>query len=253
MEEKYKGKIRLITLMSVFLFITSNLFFDAGMLQSANAMQHSTALSLNRQATISLYTFEKENTRCYHVELSIDDATEITNLLVQWVHAKGTNPAPNVMDRMQRELLGALRQHLALPDEAVRNLLNAFSAPTAPRHRVAMSRFSHWWLPDYQKQEKVFRASITSTGAGILIPMALTPRPRLTTIWRADSGKTLAIDWVTKYGYNATGPHLGVALGFIGVGFSSRIPNESRYVLVGGALLTVLFGDTITQIVPTQA
>jgi hypothetical protein len=253
MEEKYKGKIRIGTLVCVFLLFASNLPLDAGMLQTANAMQHSNVRSLNQHATISLYTFEKENTRCYPIELSIDDATEITNLIVQWVDAIRTNPSPEAMDQLQRELLGALRQHWVLPDEAVRTLLSAFSTSTAPREHAAMSRFSHGWFPVYEKREKVVRASITSTGAGILIPMAVSPRPHLTTIWRADSGKTLAIDWVTKYGYNATGPHLGVAFGFVGVGFSSRIPNESRYVLVGGSLLTVLFGDTITQIVPTQA
>jgi hypothetical protein len=252
MEEKYKGKIRIGTLVCVFLLFASNLPLDAGMLQTANAMQHSNVRSLNQHASISLYTFEKENTRCYPIELSIDDAKEITNLIVQWVDAIRTNSSPKVMDRLQRELLSALRQHWVLPEEAIKEVLSAFSTPSAPRGHTMIPRFFHGFFPLYEKREKVVRASITSSGAGILIPMALTPRPHLTTFWIADSGKTLAIDWVTKYGYNVTGPHLGAAIGFIGVGFSSRIPNEHQYVLVGGALLAVLFGDTITQIVPSK-
>jgi hypothetical protein len=170
--------------------------------------------------------------------------------MMKWADAQSINPYADVTNRLHNQLLNALRQHWTLPDQAIGDLLNAFSMLSGARDHAAKVKFASVSLPKYGQRETVFRASITSSGAGILVPMFLSPRPRLITIWRADSGQTLATNYITKFGFNATGPHLGIALGFIGVGFSSRVPNQSRYVLVGGALMTVLFGDTITEIVP---
>jgi hypothetical protein len=251
MEKKYKRKIRSIALICIFLLSASIFPLNNAVLHIVNARLLTAHEHMNQQqATVSLYTFEKERTRQYQVHLSVDDANELTNLVVKWAEAQSINPSTNVAERLQDQLLKAFRQHWVLPDEIIDDLLHA--SPRSPNDwdHAAASKFAFLSLPRYEQREKVFRASITSTGAGILVPMLLSPRPRLTTIWRADSGKTLATNWITKAGYNATGPHLGIALGFIGVGFSSRVPNESRYVLVGDALMTVLFGDTITAITP---
>jgi hypothetical protein len=251
MEEKYKRKIRGFTLVCIFLLSASIVPFNSGVPQTVNAKPLTPHEHMNKQlATVSLYTFEKERTRQYQVQLSVDDVNELTTLVMKWADAQRINPYADVTERLQHQFLNALRQHWALPDEVIGDLLNAFSMLSGARDHAAIARFASVSLPRYEQRETVFRASITSTGAGILVPMFLSPRPRLITIWRADSGKTLATNYITKFGYNATGPHLGIALGFIGVGFSSRVPNESRYLLVGGALMTVLFGDTITEIVP---
>ena len=250
MEEKYMRKIRSFILVCI-LLSTSVVQFNSGVPQIVNAKPLTPQKYLNKQlATVSLYTFEKERTRQYQVQLSVDDANELTTLMMKWADAQSINPYGSVTDRLQHQFLNALRLRLALPEEVVGDLLNALSIVSGSRDHGVKSRFASVSLPRYEQRVSVFRASITSTGAGILVPMFLTPRPRLITIWRADPGKTLATNYITKLGYNATGPHLGIALGFIGVGFSSRIPNESRYLLVGGALMTVLFGDTITKIVP---
>ncbi|HVQ00946.1 MAG TPA: hypothetical protein VMT57_05480 [Candidatus Thermoplasmatota archaeon] len=248
MEEKYKGNTCIVLFVCILLFIPTILPLDAGMHQTANAIQ---GPSLKQQAAISLCIFEKGTTRCYHSKLSVDDVTMITNLMMNYLEVQTTAPLSKVKNRLEGELRNSLHQFLALPDEAIQDVLSAFSTQGVSREATSMSRFSRGVLPLYEKKEKVVRASITSSGAGVLIPIALTPRPRLTAIWKADSGKTLATNWVTKYGYNATGPHLGVAVGFIGVGFSSRVPNEHQYVLVGGALLALLYGDTIVPIVPS--
>jgi hypothetical protein len=251
MEEKYKRKIHSFTLACIFLFSASIVPFDCGGPQTVNAKQFTPHDHTNKQlATVSLYTFEKEKTRQYQVQLSVDDANELTTLMMKWAYAQSINPNTDVTYRLQHQVLIALRQHWVLPDEVIVDLLNAFSLSSGARDHSAIARFASATLPRYAQRETVFRASITSSGAGILVPMFLTPRPRLITIWRSDSGKTLSIDYITKFGFNATGPHLGIALGFIGVGFSSRVPNESRYLLVGGALMNVLFGDNITEIVP---
>ena len=235
MEEKYKGKIRCFFLVCIFLFVACLVPLNTGGLQTTNTTQLTPNGPANRQlATVTLSIFENGRTRLYQAKLSVDDANELTMLMMKWADAQNTNLHTEVLNLLQQQFLTALRQHWELPDEAMRTF----------------ERFSPGSLPRYQQRETVFKASITSSGSGLMVPMFLAPRPRLITIWRADTGKTLATNYITKYGYNATGPHLGIALGFIGVGFSSRVPNETRYVMVGGALMTVLFGDTITQIVP---
>jgi hypothetical protein len=227
MEEKYMRYLRCLFLVCIFLFSACIVPINNEIPPSADArLLTFQELTNTQQATITLYTFEQGKTQQYQVKLSVDEAKELTALMMKWVNAQTANPQTADIDHLQIQFLSVLREHLAIPPE--------------------MTRF----FTKYSQREKVFQASITSSGAGLLVPMFPAPRPRIITLWRADSGKTLATNYATKFGYNATGPHLGIALGFIGVGFSSRIPNQSRYVLVGGALLVLLYGDNITEIVP---
>ncbi len=235
MEEKYKRYVRGFSLVCILLFATFVIPLNNKGPKTVDArLITAREPTITQQAIVTLYTFERGRTRQYQTELAPADAEELTALMIKWADAQRAIPRSEVADQWKDQLLNALNQHWALPIDAVTSIVRCSS--------LSLSR--------YEQRKTVFRASITSSGSGLLVPMFLAPRPRLITIWKADSGKTLATNYITKSGYNATGPHLGVAVGFIGVGFSSRVASNRQYVMVGGALIAVLFGDSITPIVP---
>jgi len=100
------------------------------------------------------------------------------------------------------------------------------------------------------KQENVSHCSISSNGSGILIPMFLFPRPRLITLWVANSGTTFAINLDTLKGFNASGHHIGLAVGFIGIGFTYGSSKMSHYIVVGRAYKVKLYGENISAYPP---
>jgi hypothetical protein len=132
------------------------------------------------------------------------------------------------------------------PSETVQVFLKL---DTFKKHSVASSQ-EPWLLPIPGKQESVSPCSVSSNGSGSLIPMFLFPRPRLVTLWVAYSGTTFAINPKTLKGFNASGYHIGLAVGFIGVGFTYRSSKVSHYVVVGRALKVKLYGENVSAYPP---
>lgn len=124
--------------------------------------------------------------------------------------------------------------------------LNTLKKPTASSSQTPCL------LPFPKKQESVSHCSISGNGSGVLIPMFLFPRPRLVTLWVANLGTTFAINNATQKGFKASGYHIGLAVGFIGIGFTYGSSKMSHYIVVGRAYKVMLYGENISAYPPQQ-
>jgi len=251
--EKYMKKIVAGVLVCLFLFTASILPSFEGSSQTMHTIKNITFQHMNQQtATVSFYTFDKTRTQKHQIVLSLDDAMELYTLVKEWKNAKITKPQSKDTDQLQRQLLGALDKFGMQLKDAMVEVIHALSIPKNFQENSTASSQTSCLLSVYGNQGTVLNCSISGNGSGLLIPMFLFPRPRIATFWIATSGTTFAVNLDTMKGFNATGPHLGIALGFIGIGISFISPGASHYVVVGHALKALLFGKNVSAYPPNK-
>lgn len=99
-----------------------------------------------------------------------------------------------------------------------------------------------------------FFNNYASTGWGIAIPVIIFPRvipiilsplPRIFLHWSARVGMTSCGGLLTNTGFQAIGEQRGFALGFWGIGFSIYLPPLKSYGLFGYALFTSVTANNI--------
>jgi hypothetical protein len=240
-------------LVCLFLFTASILPSFEGSSQTMHAIKNTAVQQMNQQtATVSFYTFDKTRTQKHQIVLSLDDAMELYTLVKAWNDAKIVSPQTNDTSQLQRQLLKALDKYGMLSKDAMAKVIHSLSIPKNFQENSTASSQASCLLSVYGNQGTVLNCSISSNGSGLLIPMFLFPRPRIATFWIATSGTTFAVNIDTMKGFNATGPHLGVALGFIGIGISFISPGASHYVVVGHALKALLFGKNVSPYPPDK-
>lgn len=86
--------------------------------------------------------------------------------------------------------------------------------------------------------------SMGSSGRGMLIPLFLLPRPRLTMLWLGN-GVTMAANLITGRGYAAQGTQTGLTAGFMGIGLSFALPGYTYYACIGYALFVVTTAEYV--------
>jgi len=154
----------------------------------------------------------------------------------------------NVLN-LQREIITIAKEHTLLPngvstDEILSRLnpVKHANHPLLPRPR-APGRASETFC------------NYVSTGSGSalpiiilprLIPILLTPIPRLFVRWSTYEGWTSCGGMRSGKGFIATGAQRGIALGFWGIGFSIFIPPVMAYGLFGYALYASVNAENIS-------
>ncbi len=98
-----------------------------------------------------------------------------------------------------------------------------------------------------------FFSSIVGGGIGIPLPLFLLPRPRGIALWSAYLGVSNVGNINTGRGFIAKGHQLGVALGFLGVGFTFSISGETLFGFIGYSVFTYVSAETIDWYVPPNA
>ncbi len=108
-------------------------------------------------------------------------------------------------------------------------------------------------LPIKTRASEFFN-NYASTGWGIAIPVIIFPRvipiilsplPRIFLHWSAKVGMTSCGGLLTNTGFQALGEQRGFALGFWGIGFSIYLPPLKSYGLFGYALFTSVAANNI--------
>jgi hypothetical protein len=208
---------------------------------------------MNQQtATVSFYTFDKTRTQKYQMRLSLNDAVELFNLVKEWKEAMIITPQSKDTTILRRQVISSLDKNRVLSKNALDDVIHLFSDLKNFQECTPASSLFSRSLSFSGNRGTVLRCSISSNGSGLLIPAFLFPRPRIATFWIANSGTTFETNIDTKTGFNASGPHLGLALGFIGIGISIMVPGVSHFVIVGYAYIGLLFGKNIDVYPPTQ-
>jgi hypothetical protein len=157
-------------------------------------------------------------------------------------------PSSDKVHQLQKEIITIAKEHNLLPkgvsaDEILSRLtpINNANPPQIP-------------LPRAPGRASEMFCNYVSTGTGSslpiiilprLIPILLTPIPRLFVRWSTYEGITSCGGLRSKTGFIAYGAQNGIALGFWGIGFSIFLPPIMAYGLLGYALYASVNAEDI--------
>jgi len=129
------------------------------------------------------------------------------------------------------------------------------------KKRVSLDDIQPQFIPNYYEKSKVIESRGTATfcnflttGTGMqfpiitlprLVPIFLTPIPRLFLHWNANEGITSCGSLLTGEGFIAKEMQRGTAFGFWGIGFSVFIPPIMQYGFIGYALYATCTAEEI--------
>lgn len=246
-KEKYVKKMIVGILICLCFFIASLLPSIEGSSPIIHPAQKTIIQQTHQQTvTISMCVFDNMRTQVHQVVLSPDEAMKFYKLVTIWKDMEITKQKSNDNDRIQRQLLITLKACGLLSTDAITDVLQALSTQKKFQDCTIATNQRSCSVPIPGNKGTVSHCSISSNGTGILIPAFLFPRPRIATLWVATSGTTIAVNLDTLKGFNASGSHIGLAIGFIGIGFSFQSPKMSHYVVVGHAYMVKLYGENIS-------
>jgi len=154
------------------------------------------------------------------------------------------DPLSDKTQQLQHEIIALADEHDLLPAGLSAKTLKSRLTPSQrPQHpRIT--------LPRLQNKASEMFCNYVSTGSGSalpiiilprLIPILLTPIPRLFVRWSTMDGVTSCGGLRSGTGFIAYGAQNGIALGFWGIGFSIFLPPVMAYGLFGYALFASVF------------
>jgi len=190
--------------------------------------------------TFSIYG--KNDIKKQTINISIQDANEISELFNELRHSIATKPNSKTTQQLQRRFLTVLEEKNAIPsgvsDEQIFSLLQ----PPAIIPKYHYNNF----LPFQNKASEWF-CNFATTGTGSAFPIIILPRfipfllspiPRAFVWWSTSEGITSVGGLISRTGFLAGGQQQGIALGFWGIGFSIFLPPIMSYGIFGYALYT---------------
>ena len=158
------------------------------------------------------------------------------------------DPLSEKTQQLQHEIITLADEHNLLPAGlSVKTLKSRLTPTLHPQHpRIT--------LPRLQNKASEMFCNYVSTGSGSalpiiilprLIPILLTPIPRLFVRWSTMDGVTSCGGLRSGTGFIAYGAQNGIALGFWGIGFSIFLPPVMAYGLFGYALFASVNAEEI--------
>ncbi len=159
--------------------------------------------------------------------------------------------------QLQHEIIALADEHDLLPAGLSAETIQSRLIPSPrPQHPRKVS------LPRLQNRASELFCNYVSTGSGTalpiiilprLIPILLTPIPRLFVRWSTLEGMTSCGGLRSGTGFIAYGAQNGIALGFWGIGFSIFLPPVMAYGLFGYALFASVNAEEIELWPPNRA
>jgi hypothetical protein len=210
-----------------------------------------------KTSLISLTVFGKTSLEKHDIVVSSDDAKEIYRLFNEVKQEMIANPFSQHTQQVQQEFAGMLERKGVLPagmstQELTALLQQPVNPPSHPRLNIA----------PFQNKASERLCTFFSTGTGAafpvivlprLIPILLTPIPRVILRWSAKDGVTSCGGLRSGTGYIAYGEQKGVTLGFWGVGITFSFPPVmNTYGLLGYALYAGVQADYIEHFPPNN-
>jgi hypothetical protein len=201
--------------------------------------------------TLTCYSFGNNINGKQEVELSVDDATTIFNLMSQLRTAMANDPNSNETTSLKIELVNVLDQQGLLP-------------PSVSKESYLSLLNPQWVKPQGTSKKGAFPSLLTTRarcafcmmsgeGAGLLFPMFLLPRPRLFMAWSAPyGGYTMATNMLSLKGYVAEGTQSGSALGFMGTGLVYSFYGYYIYTFIGYALVATTVAEYLEYVPPNN-
>jgi hypothetical protein len=185
--------------------------------------------------------------------ISYQQAMKLLTILKNLAETNAKNPLSEETKQHQQQLLDIAKKSSLLPQ-------NYELPKTVPPEFLYKYQLQSLKPLQDNKATELF-CNYVSTGSGSalpvivfprLIPILLTPIPRLYLGWSASDGITSCGNLIGQTGFIATGPQKGTLLGFWGIGFSIFLPPFMNYGLFGYAFFASVSADNIRFFPPNE-
>ncbi len=201
--------------------------------------------------TLTCYSIGKKMNSQQDIELSVNEATTLFNLMSQLRTEMALDPTSDKTESLKIELANLLDQKGLLPTsvskESWLSLLNPpWVKPQGPRKRTSFPGL-------LTTHGTCTFCMLAGDGAGLIFPMFLLPRPRLIMGWSTQyGGVTTATNIFTAKGFLAEGMQAGTALGFFGTGLTYSYYGYHIYSFIGYALVAYTNAEYLEYIPPNN-
>jgi hypothetical protein len=210
-----------------------------------------------KTSKLIFYTFDRTGTKKCQADLSIQTAEEISGLFEELKEKITNDPYSDETQELKNGFVEMLDTNglisKRITKENVYSLLrprwlqNTEKKPLTKDSNTESGTKKNDQSPLFSKNGKSYICSIVGGGYGLLYLPIMAPRPRFVSIWSSViDAQVMAANLVTGRGFVASGPQIGMALGFMGVGISFAIPGQPASFGFGGyALAAFVGGDDI--------
>jgi len=202
------------------------------------------------QETFSLtfYTFDKTGRKRNTVELSYDTAINIKNVFEELKYKIVYEPNSIETLELKNSFINLIYENSLLSEQQSKvdmfSLLNPDWLKWTNNNNSLKSRnpFTNNLIRPFLGSyygTSVF-CSVSSAGAGMMMPLFMLPRPRAVAVWSSSpsyyGGITSVANMFTGKGFLAGGMQRGLLLGFMGIGLTYAVPGYTVYGFIGYSL-----------------
>jgi hypothetical protein len=189
---------------------------------------------------VSCSTFGFPGEQSKEITISSNDAEFLYDKMQELQFEVAHDPVSDKIKQLQHEILTLAEKHDLLP---VGLSVNSIKSRLTPTINTKHPKFKLTRSQNNTASEMFCNYVSTGTGSALpiiilprLVPILLTPIPRLFVRWKTMEGMTSCGGLRSGTGFIAFGAQNGIALGFWGIGFSIFLPPVSAYGLFGYAL-----------------
>ncbi len=191
------------------------------------------------------------------IEMSYSEAEELFEKINKLAKEIAYTPSSDEIEKLKKDLILDAKQYNLLTKGFSLESLQPSSFP-----QLDMRNPKKCITPVIGNRGTASICNFVTTGSGMqfpiiilprLIPILLTPIPRVFLHWSANEGFTSCGSYLTGTGFMAEGMQRGTALGFWGIGFSVFLPPVMAYGFIGYALFATCTAEEIEPWPPNYA
>ena len=206
----------------------------------------------NDVASLTFYTFDKTGRKQNTVELSTASAIEIKDMFEELKHKIVYEPKSIGTQELKNDFISLIDENGLLPEKKSKNevlsLLNPSWLKLVNNNNFRTRNFiSNAMTRPFLSPYFIFNifCTISSAGAGTMMPLFMLPRPRVIGLWFSSDAISSVANLFAGQGFLAGGAQGGFLLGFLGIGLSFAVPGTILFGIMGYCIFISMFADYI--------
>jgi len=214
-------------------------------------------------ASLTFYTFDKTGRKQNKIDIPSYSAIEIKNVFDELNYKIVYESKRIETQELKNEFINLLDENGLLSEKQSKDevllLLNPgwLKSANDSNNLKARNPFSNVLIRPFFVSyfgTSVF-CSVSSAGAGMMMPLFMLPRPRAVAMWfsSSDYGVTSVANLFTGRGFLAGGAQGGLLLGFMGIGLTYAIPGYTVYGFIGYSLFAGVTAQYMEFLPPNNA
>jgi len=244
-------------------FIYNNKNGKNNIIEETNDVNLNTLNSLEGYdvASLTFYTFDKTGRKQNNIELSSDAAMEIKNVFDELEYKIMYDPKSVETQDLKNSFINLIDEYGLISEKQSKDDVLLLLNPgwlkqinNSNSLRVRNPLTNNLIRPFFGSNfgASVF-CSVSSAGAGLLMPLFMLPRPRAVGVWFSSDAVTSAANLFTGKGFLAGGVQSGLLLGFMGVGLTYAVPGVTVYGFIGYSLFAGVTAELMEFFPPNNA